>query len=159
VSIRYSKPGTKMRSLAIAAAWIVATYGNVCPASEHESQAQAVSNEVANSASAVRGVELGEFQIRSYYPVEAQKSTVRFRLYAAAPADRLADIDELVENNRHKLRDQVITATRLAPLSAFDEPDLTSFCRRILARLRRALPELEIDNVYVSDFKLAIKSL
>jgi hypothetical protein len=57
------------------------------------------------------------------------------------------------------LRDLVITATRLTPLNAFQEPDLATFRRRILMRLRRALPELTVEDLYFSEFDLTIKSL
>jgi hypothetical protein len=66
---------------------------------------------------------------------------------------------EFVEEHRQKLRDQVITATRLAPLAIFEEADLATFRRRILVRLRRALPQLEFDDLYISDFGLQVKSL
>jgi hypothetical protein len=107
----------------------------------------------------VRGLELGEYRIRAYYPVEAQKSTVRFVLYGAVASENFSEAQRLVEARRHKLRDEVITVTRMTPLALFDEPDLTSFRRRILVRLRRTLPELPIDDVYVSDFQLTVKSL
>jgi hypothetical protein len=47
----------------------------------------------------------------------------------------------------------------MVPLAYFDEPDLKTFRRRILLRLRRALPALVIDDVYVSDFQLRVQSL
>jgi hypothetical protein len=53
----------------------------------------------------------------------------------------------------------VITATRLAPLAVYNEADLASFRRRILVRLRRAMPELVLEDVYISDFTLIVKSL
>jgi hypothetical protein len=107
----------------------------------------------------IRGVDLGEYRVRANYPVEAQKSTVTFVLHAAVPSENFAEARRLVESRRHRVRDQVITATRMTPLALLDEPGLTSFRRRILLRLRRALPELPIDDVYVSDFQLTVKSL
>ena len=47
----------------------------------------------------------------------------------------------------------------MTPLPLFDEADLKSFRRRIFLRLRRALPELAIDDVYISEFQLTVKSL
>jgi hypothetical protein len=106
-----------------------------------------------------RGIELGEYHLRSYYPVEAQKSIIRFVLYATAAPDHLADTRRLVRERRHRIRDQVITATRMVPLNEFDAPDLKSFRRRIHWRLRRALPELMLEDVYVSEFQLKVQSL
>jgi hypothetical protein len=111
------------------------------------------------SASGISGIHLGEFNIRSDYPVEAQKSTVRFVLYAATNGEESAELRRLVEKHEHKLRDLVITTTRLAPLAVFEEPDLATFRRRLLIRMRRTLPELTVDDLYVSDFSLIVKSL
>ena len=127
----------------------------------HGSAAKHAPDEASDVApdAKVRGAELGEFRIRAYYPVEAQKSTVRFVLCATVASERFAETQRIVESRQNKLRDQVITATRMTPLTVFDEPGLESFRRRILMRLRRALPELAIDDLYVSDFQLTVKSL
>jgi hypothetical protein len=127
--------------------------------SHHESAADDEAEVEFASDAKTRGVELGEYRIRAYYPVEAQKSTVRFVLYATVPTERFVETNQLVDSRQHKVRDQVITATRMAPLAVFDEPGLESFRRRVLMRLRRALPELQFDDVYVSDFQLTVKSL
>jgi hypothetical protein len=111
------------------------------------------------SGAKTRGFELGEFRIRAYYPVQAQKSMVRFVLFATVSGERYSTSKRLMQNRQHKIRDEVITATRMVPLVEFDQPDLTRFRRRILLRLRRTLPELKIDDVYVSNFELKLQSL
>jgi hypothetical protein len=105
------------------------------------------------------GVKLGEFKIRSDYPAEAQKSTVRFVIYATVAADHLGQLKRLTEEHQQKIRDEIITTTRLTPLGIFQEPNLATFRRRILIRLRRTLPELNIEQLYVSDFGLIVNSL
>jgi hypothetical protein len=104
-------------------------------------------------------MDLGEYRIRSYYPVQAQKSIVRFVVYATAPPDRLAEAKQLAANRRHKIRDQIVSATRMMSLAEFDDPDLKRFRRRIVLRLRRALPELPIADLYISNFELHVQSL
>jgi hypothetical protein len=129
-------------------------------AGEHgKKQEAAIADFKAEAGPDNRAVELGQYRIRSYYPVDAQKSTVRFTLYATIKEDHLRQSQRLVEEHRQKIRDLVTTATRLSPLAVFQEPDLAAFRRRILVRLRRALPELVVDELYVSDFDLVIKSL
>jgi hypothetical protein len=113
----------------------------------------------AESGKAIHGVALGEYRIRSYYQVDSQKSTVRFSLFATVKDEHFRAVNDLVEEHRQKLRDQVIMATRLAPLTVFQEPDLATFRRRVLVRLRRAIPELVIEDLYISEFDLVIKSL
>lgn len=107
----------------------------------------------------IRGVEIGDYRIRSDYPAEAQKCTVRFILYVSVRGDKLAKMDRLIKEHRQKIRDEVITATRLSPLGVFEEPDLKTFRRRILMRFRRTIPELVVEDLFVSDFGLSVKSL
>jgi hypothetical protein len=137
--------------------------GGDCLASGHGAASHAEAEADGESDDALpaktRGIEIGEFHIRTYYPVEAQKSMVRFVLFIAVPGERYADTKRLVNNRRHKIRDQVITATRLVPLVEFDQSDLASFRRRILLRIRRTLPELKIDDVYVGNFELKVQNL
>lgn len=126
----------------------------------HEAEPAAAESSVEDeTGKAIHGVSLGEYRIRSYYQVDAQKSTVRFSLFATVKDEHFRDVRGLVEEHRQKLRDQVIMATRLAPLAVFQEADLATFRRRVLVRLRRAIPELTIEDLYVSEFDLAIKSL
>jgi hypothetical protein len=121
--------------------------------------AAAAATPVNNTSDEAHGIKIGEFKIRSDYPAEAQKSTVRFVLFAAVKGDRLSAMEAIVSEHREKLRDEVITATRLTPLSMFEEPDLKSFRRHIFIRLHRTVPELVIDDLYISDFGLIVKSL
>jgi len=145
------------------AAWALLTAFGVCGsvlASDHGAPAEPAAAEEIDEAQATnRGIELGDFRIRSYYPVQARKSIVRFVLYATAQDGHFAETKRLLEERRHKVRDQVITATRLVPLAEFDEPELKSFRRRIMLRLRRTLPELDIKDIYVSAFELKVQSL
>ena len=155
-----SLQGTSAAVVAIALAMTacrtsLASSGGAAP---HEESEEELAIDEA-SASKVRGIELGEFRIRAYYPVQAQKSMVRFVLHANVPGDSYSETKQLAENRRHKIRDQIITATRMVPLAELDQADLASFRRRILLRLRRTLPELEISDVYVSNFELKVQNL
>jgi hypothetical protein len=134
--------------------------GHGAPAHDAPSHGNEHADEVVDySGLKTRGIDLGEYRIRAYYPVDAQKSTVRFVLHVAVASEHYDRMQRLADAHEHKLRDQVITATRMSPLAIFDEPGLENFRRRIYLRLRRALPELAIDDVYVSEFQLTVKSL
>ena len=123
----------------------------------HAKAAPEASEDATKSGS--NGMQLGEFRIRAYYPAESQKSTASFSLYATVDKDKLSESQHLLENRLHKLRDQVIVVTRMFPLADFNDPDLKGFRRRILMQLRRTLPELSIENVFVSDFALTVERL
>jgi hypothetical protein len=104
------------------------------------------------------GVELGKFSVRMRRAVPTQTNRVSFTLFAPFPPDESKHLEELLEHRENKVRDQVIVATRLVPVEEYDDPELTKFRRRILLRLRRTMPELIIDNVYVSDFNLVVEN-
>jgi hypothetical protein len=134
-------------------------HGHAAEPAAAEVKASAESTAGAEAGKAIHGVSLGDYRIRSHYQVDAQKSIVRFSLYATVKNEHFDEVQGLVEEHRQKLRDQIIMATRLTPLNLFQEPDLATFRRRVLVRLRRAIPELTIEDLYVSEFDLTIKSL
>lgn len=150
--------------LTVAAIWLLPLrMGGATRTSEaaaHDVHSDKAEERNANETeSKTRGVALGEYRIRAYYPVEAKRSTVAFTLYGIVASENAGEFERLLENRRQKVRDQVIVATRLVPLADFDDPDLKQFRRRILLRLRRALPELEMDDIYVSDFQLEVREI
>jgi hypothetical protein len=129
-------------------------------ASEHGAEAEeAESDDIgAESATGFRGIKLGEFKIRMSHTVSSRQDGVSFILYATVKDDDFKDFQHLFENRKIKIRDQVVVATRLVPIEDYDDPELARFRRRILLRLRRTMPELAFDNVYISDFSLSAKT-
>lgn len=152
--------GLRYHRVLIASAALAAFAGATSvAASEKVAEPAKIETTKAQLKTQSRGLSLGDYRIRSYYPVDAQKSTVRFTLYASIKSDHFEPAERLVEEHREKIRDVILTATRLAPLAVFQEPSLDTFRRRILVRLRREFPQLNVDALYISDFDLVIKSL
>jgi hypothetical protein len=121
--------------------------------------AEPVESDVSEeSKSGFRGIKLGEFQIRTSNAVLSRKDHVTFILHARVKNEDYAKFDGNYRNHKNKVRDQVVIATRLVPIEDYDDPELKQFRRRILLRLRRALPELPIQDVVISDFALSIES-
>ena len=104
------------------------------------------------------GVEIGRFAVRDSRPVDNEKYKLEFQLYAVVAPEEDESYIARYERNEHRVRDQVLTAVRLTPVNLFEEPDLASFRRRILLRLRRAIPELRIEQVLVTDFRMLSES-
>jgi hypothetical protein len=142
--------------LAVAIAFMLTAVPSQSFASGHGSHGEAEEEEVVESATGFRGVELGEFSIRTFRAAPARRDEVNFTLHAAVKNEEFKNFDQVYSQRAKKVRDQVISATRLVPVEAYDDPDLTMLRRRILLRLRRTLPELKIDDVHVSDFNLRV---
>jgi hypothetical protein len=121
------------------------------PAAQEQDEAEA-------QAKQPTGVSLGEFVVRDYHPVEGVRSMLRFELYAEVPSAELTKIESLLSHRRHKLRNHVITAARTVTLTDFEDPKLELVRRRILMRLRRAIPELPLKDVLLTQYEFALES-
>jgi hypothetical protein len=122
-------------------------------------EAEAESDDVSDeSAAGTRAIKLGEFNIRVYHSVSTRKDSVSFILHATVKKDDYPTFERLYSHHQNKVRDQVVVATRLVPVEDYDDPELKKFRRRIWLRLRRSMPELPIDDLYLSDFSLSSES-
>ena len=126
---------------------------NALPGKDEKSDGAKPASESGN-----HGIELGKFSVRMHRAVPTQMNRVSFTLYATVSAEGAKRFEQLLEHRENKVREQVIVATRLVPVEEFDDAEFTKFRRRILLRLRRTLPELTIDGVYVSDFNLVVEN-
>ena len=147
------------RRLAFAATILAVLLGGPSDAIGGHGGHAPVEEEVVESSTGFRGVDLGEFVVRSYRPAPARRDEVNYQLHATVKSDQFHEFDALYKRHINKVREQVIIATRLVPVEAYDDPELQFLRRRILLRLRRTLPELKIDDVYVSDFNLRVDGL
>jgi hypothetical protein len=127
-------------------------------AAAHAEHPAAEKGEGETKSSDGHGVELGKFSVRMHRAVPSQTNRVCFTLFATVQSAESKHLEQLLENRQNKVRDQVIVATRLVPAEEYDDAELTKFRRRILLRLRRTMPELMIEDVYVSDFNLVVEN-
>lgn len=127
----------------------------VAPCAVSHAQAPAA-GEPAEEAPAHVGFELGRFVLRNYRPIQGEKVRVTFTLHASTLADEADGFERRLERRRMRVRDQVITAMRLADPEEFEDPELRLIRRRLFLRLGRALPDLPIEEVYFSEFRYVI---
>ena len=107
----------------------------------------------AGKAPVVRAVSVGEYMISDLRAAEGAKLRISFELYIDADDEHLDELHAMVGDYRHRIRSEVIVAIRTSEQTDFEEPGLDRMRRRILARLKRALPELPIDKLYVGAFQ------
>jgi hypothetical protein len=99
-----------------------------------------------------RPLDLGVFDLRNFRPTHNEIANIRFSLHVVfKPGTSDATIAELA-HWKQRLRDQAITAMRLADPSDLADPGLTRVQRMMLLRIKRLpLPEPVI-GVYLTDF-------
>jgi flagellar basal body-associated protein FliL len=102
---------------------------------------------------AIKAVSLGQYLISDLRAVEGAKLRVSFELYLDADDEHSHELRELVSAYKHRIRSEVITAIRTCEQAEFEEPDLDRMRSRIIVRLKRALPELPIEKLFVGAFQ------
>ncbi len=100
------------------------------------------------------GFELGSYVLKDYQPLQDQSTRLIFTAHASVLKDDADAFAKQIESRRFRVRDQVIIAARLAAPEELQDPDLSLLRRRILLRLKHSLPELAIEQVYLSEFQL-----
>jgi hypothetical protein len=138
-------------------AWASDGHGGEKPPAE-SAEADESDDVSEESATGTRAIKLGEFSIRVFHGASSRKDTVSFILHATVGKDEYPTFVRFYSHHKNKVRDQVIVATRLVPIDDYDDPELKKFRRRILLRIRRAMPELPIEEIYLSDFSLSSES-
>ncbi|MCO6044004.1 hypothetical protein NG895_08795 [Aeoliella sp. ICT_H6.2] len=100
---------------------------------------------------------LGDFRIKNFHPVEREKVTLDFTVWVEVSEEDLPQFEQAWGSRQHRVRNQVITSARLVPSTAFEDPTLHALRRRIYLRLRRAVPELRVSEVFISDFSYIVE--
>lgn len=104
------------------------------------------------------GFELGAFVLKDYQPLGDVTTRLIFRAHASVKEDQSELFAKRLENRRHRVREQILIAARLAEPEELQDPSLEKLRRRILLRIRHSLPELPIDEVYLSEFQYFTKN-
>ena len=140
-----------------AGVWVGACAAAPVLASSGESGHAAAAGGHASSSAAVdpkapRTFDLGEFDIRNFRPTHNEIANIRFCIHLVLkPGTSDATMAEF-DHWKRRLRDQAITAARIADPSDLAEPRLERVQRTMLLRIKRLpLPEPVI-GVYLTDF-------
>lgn len=95
--------------------------------------------------------------MKNYRPVEREKVTLEFTIYVEVEDGNEQKFERVWTHCEHRVRNQILTSARLVPPHEFDDPTLHALRRRIYLRLRRAVPELPVGEVFVSDFSYMVE--
>ena len=113
---------------------------------------EAVEETEAEPAPAPSAIDLGFYSLRDVRSAEDEKFRLNFALQARVEPDKLYEMEQFQKKSEHRIREQVLIAVRLSESKDFQEPKLMRLKRRIMMRLKRVLPNLEIQELYISEF-------
>ena len=97
-------------------------------------------------------VDLGLFKVKDYRPIRNETIEVTFHLHLALQKTTNPKTVEKLEVWKHRLRNQVLIAVRLALRQDFLEKDLHRFRRIVQLRVNRLLKAQLIDEVLLTEF-------
>ncbi len=111
-------------------------------------QEQPEDEETANQVE----VPLGDFSVTAFQPVSNSTLRIDFQLYGTIALEDEAEFFRLLEENRHRFREQVIVTIRTADITDFTEAQLGLIRRRVLEKSNRVLGKPLLRGVIFSDF-------
>ncbi len=97
-------------------------------------------------------VSLGEFGVTSYQPLTNTTLRIDFQLYATVLTEEEGKFSQLLDENQHRFREQVLVILRSAELTDLTDAGLGLIKRKILEKTNRLLGEALVQEVIFSDF-------
>ncbi|MGA2619057.1 MAG: hypothetical protein ABSF26_15725 [Thermoguttaceae bacterium] len=113
---------------------------------EHEAKAD------ESEAPADVEVDLGEFSVTSFQPVSNTTLRIDFHLFGSVGVETEKDFRRLLDENKHRFREQVLMTVRSAEMTDLTDASLGLIKRTILDKARRTLGKPMLREVIVSDY-------
>jgi flagellar basal body-associated protein FliL len=99
-----------------------------------------------------REVDLGEYSIMATDPASGASLLVDFHIFGTVTFDESGEFDLLFEENRHRMRHQVITIVRSAEMADLTDASLGLIRRQILEKTNQLLGKPLVQEVIFSKF-------
>jgi flagellar FliL protein len=97
-------------------------------------------------------VDMGEFCVTALQPTASMTLRIDFHLYGSVAAENEKEFKRLLEDNKHRLREQVLVTIRSADISDLTDASLGLVKRLILERARKTLGKPLLREVIISDY-------
>jgi len=95
---------------------------------------------------------IGDFNATKYQPQANTTLRISFQLYGTVAADKEAEFKALLEERKHRLREQVLEIVRSSDMGDLADPVLGLIKRKILEKSNRLLGKPLLKGVVFSDF-------
>ncbi len=96
--------------------------------------------------------ELGQFSVTTFHPTANTTMRIDFRLYGTIDTAEAEEFEASLQQNQHRIRDQVIVTIRSCELVDLTDAGLGLIKRRILEKTNQALGKPFLKGVVFSDF-------
>ena len=121
-------------------------------AKQHKASAAKPGDEKEKEVADEMEVDLGEYSVTAFQSTSNTTLRIDFRLYGTVKGDNQKEFAKLMEENKHRFREQVLVTVRSANVSDLTDAGLGLMKRKILERANRTLGKPLLQSVVVSDF-------
>jgi flagellar FliL protein len=97
-------------------------------------------------------VDLGKFDVTAYQPVSSSTLFISFHLFGSVPERQNDEFEHRLEENKHRIRDNIIVIVRSAEITDLTDAGLGLIKRRILETTNKALGKPLLQGVMFSEF-------
>jgi flagellar FliL protein len=97
-------------------------------------------------------VDMGEFSLTAFQPTSNSTLRIDFHLFGTVRAGEEKEFARLMEESKHRIREQVLMTVRSADITDLADPGLGLVKRQILDKTNRTLGKPLLHAVIISDF-------
>ena len=97
-------------------------------------------------------VDLGEFCVTAFQSVSNTTLRIDFHLFGTVKTEAQKDFLKLMEENKHRFREQVLVTVRGAEITDLTDAGLGLMKRKLLDRANHTLGKPVLQTVVISDF-------
>jgi flagellar FliL protein len=128
----------------------------IAAAAPKPAEAAPVENETAGEGEAEgpaqTEVDLGEFSVTAFQPTSNSTLRIDFHLFGTIRASEDKEFTRLMEESKHRFREQVLMTVRSAEITDVADPSLGLIKRQLLDKTNRTLGKPLLQSVIISDF-------
>lgn len=99
-------------------------------------------------------ITIGQYAFRAYDPTSNTQTRFDFSLAGLVDEKDLAKLEEEFQKKKIRIRDRVMIVSRESTIEELEDPDLVMFRRRLLKDLNRLIEDGQLNDVYVSRFRV-----
>ena len=127
---------------------------NVAPPAAAEAKTSKTAKAAAEEkeANTETEVDLGEYCVTAFQSASNTTLRIDFHLYGIVKLESQKEFQKLMDDNKHRLREQVLMTVRAADIADLTDAGLGAMKRKIFERANRTLGKPLLLSVVVSDF-------
>ena len=97
-------------------------------------------------------VDLADYSVTAYQPLSNTTLRIDFHLYGTVPQSKQSEFENLFEESKHRVREQVIVTIRSSEITDLTDAGLGLIKRKLHDKINRTLGTTLLQTVIVSDF-------